>query len=80
MDVKACDNCKKLNTEVVMYFLTETHKSKHPQLVATKDDPLVGFRFEKYDWGSLVHDFAAGAEVLCMACASQKIAALLGAL
>lgn len=78
MDVKACDNCKKFNTEVALFRLIEGRTSRDRGRLATNDDPLAGFSLS-------VNLFSSDEEImnaqltkaLCKPCAEKRIAELL---
>ena len=77
MDVKACDNCKRMNLDIDLYTLMvqrEAQEGIHP----TKTDPIIGFRFssrpQRFD--EVCFDDRV-AQLLCKPCAEKKIADML---
>jgi hypothetical protein len=82
MDVKACEICKKLNTEEPLLGVIETRAPRPGAMSANPTDPLISFRvvvtnravpFEE-DWLRL-HTM-----MLCKTCSEKRVGELLAEL
>jgi hypothetical protein len=77
MDVKACDNCKKMNLDTELFYFWENRMRdpENPGRVPTKDSVITGFTLAKASpemWCDITGT-GRHLETLCKPCARTRI-------
>lgn len=72
MDVKACDNCKTLNTGSTLLDLIILRKSSSPDRLPESSDPIIGFALQSAPNHVSMGSASTNRLVLCKSCSEKK--------